>query len=67
VAGIVTGVVAGLALMGAVVLGIFRGCLGLCFGRKKKAATGAEPKPPAYGVTNKDAEPQVQEVAPGAK
>lgn len=64
-AGIVTGVVAGVALVVAAVLWVFRGCLG-CFGRKKADKT-AEQDPPAYDVNDKKLETQVQEVAPEAR
>jgi hypothetical protein len=47
-AGIVSGVVAGVSLVGATVLWFFRGCLG-CFGRKKKADKGAEQDHPVKG------------------
>jgi len=62
-AGIVTGVLAGVALVGATVLLLFR----RCFGSKKKAEEGAAQEPPAYGAKDKDLEPQVQEVAPEPK
>jgi len=63
VAGIVTGV---LVVVGLAVTAVLWCCAG-CFGRKKKTTEGAEQVPPAYGMENKDLEPQVDEVAPGAK
>ena len=64
VGGLVTGVIAGVALIGAAVLWFFRGILG-CFGLgKKKTDTAVGEEPPAYDAKPKEVEPQVHEVAP---
>lgn len=57
------GVLAAIGAIGAVVLWLF----GCCFGKKKKAADGAEEQPPAYAGDIKVPETQVHEVSPESK
>jgi hypothetical protein len=60
----VTGVIAGVTLIGAAVLWFFRGILG-CFGLgKKKTGKAVGEEPPAYDAKPKEVEPQVYEIGP---
>lgn len=62
-AGIVVGVLAGVALVFSVVSWF---CCG-CFGKRKKKSEVVGQSPPAYVEKNKGVEQQVQEVTPEAK
>lgn len=59
-----TGVIAGVALIGAAVLWFFRGVLGCFVLGKKKTDKPVGEEPPAYDAKLKDVEPQVHEVTP---